>query len=54
MAKAVHDLALAVQKLLIAHGKDVIERQFHQERLANAAIAMSGHKACSQGFSKWS
>jgi hypothetical protein len=27
-----------VQKLLIAHGKDVIERQFHQERLANAAI----------------
>jgi acyl-CoA dehydrogenase family member 9 len=38
VARAVHDLALAVQKLLIAHGKDVIERQFHQERLANAAI----------------
>ena len=38
VAKAVHDLALAVEKLLIAHGKDVIERQFHQERLANAAI----------------
>jgi acyl-CoA dehydrogenase family protein 9 len=35
---AVHDLAAAVEKLLIAHGKDVIERQFHQERLANAAI----------------
>ena len=27
-----------VEKLLIEHGKDVIERQFHQERLANAAI----------------
>lgn len=38
VATAVHDLALAVEKLLIAHGKDVIERQFHQERLANAAI----------------
>jgi acyl-CoA dehydrogenase family protein 9 len=34
----VHDLKLAVDKLLITHGKDVIERQFHQERLANAAI----------------
>jgi acyl-CoA dehydrogenase family protein 9 len=38
VAKAVHDLALAVEKLLIEHGKDVIERQFHQERLANVAI----------------
>ncbi|HEX4943761.1 MAG TPA: acyl-CoA dehydrogenase family protein [Usitatibacteraceae bacterium] len=38
VAKAVHDLARAVEKLLIEHGKDVIERQFHQERLANAAI----------------
>jgi acyl-CoA dehydrogenase family protein 9 len=38
VATAVHDLARAVEKLLIAHGKDVIERQFHQERLANAAI----------------
>jgi acyl-CoA dehydrogenase family protein 9 len=38
VATAVNDLAIAVQKLLIAHGKDVIERQFHQERLANAAI----------------
>ena len=35
---AVHDLARAVEKLLIEHGKEVIERQFHQERLANAAI----------------
>lgn len=38
VSKAVHDLALAVEKLLIEHGKDVIERQFHQERLANAAM----------------
>ena len=38
VAKVVHDLGLAVEKLLIEHGKDVIERQFHQERLANAAI----------------
>ena len=38
VARAVHRLALAVQKLLVAHGKGVIERQFHQERLANAAI----------------
>jgi hypothetical protein len=38
VATAVHDLARAVEKLLIAHGKDVIERQFHQERLANAII----------------
>jgi len=38
VARAVHDLAIAVEKMLIAHGRDVIERQFHQERLANAAI----------------
>ncbi len=38
VCNAVHDLALAVEKLLLAHGRDVIERQFHQERLANAAI----------------
>ena len=38
VGKAVHDLALASQKLLLEHGKDVIERQFHQERLAGAAI----------------
>ena len=25
-------------KLLMAHGKEIIEKQFHQERLANAAI----------------
>jgi acyl-CoA dehydrogenase family protein 9 len=38
VSQNVHDLHLAVGKLLITHGKDVIERQFHQERLANAAI----------------
>jgi acyl-CoA dehydrogenase family protein 9 len=34
----VHTLALAVEKQLIAHGKDVIEHQFQQERMANVAI----------------
>jgi acyl-CoA dehydrogenase family protein 9 len=38
IATVIHDLALAVEKLLIAHGKDVIEHQFQQERMANAAI----------------
>ncbi len=38
VAKVVQEFAQAVQKLLVEHGKDVIERQFHQERLANAAI----------------
>ena len=38
VCNAVQDLAAAVEKLLVAHGKDVIERQFHQERLANSAM----------------
>ena len=38
VASAVQDLGIAVEKLLIAHGRDVIERQFHQDRLANSAI----------------
>jgi acyl-CoA dehydrogenase family protein 9 len=38
VATAVNDLASAVEKLLIPHGRDVIERQFHQDRLANSAI----------------
>ena len=38
VAKATHVLARAVERLLVEHGRDVIERQFHQERLANAAI----------------
>jgi acyl-CoA dehydrogenase family protein 9 len=38
IATIVHDLGLAVEKVLIAHGKDVIEHQFQQERMANVAI----------------
>lgn len=38
VSDAIHDLAQAVEKVLMKHGKDIIERQFHQERLANAAI----------------
>jgi acyl-CoA dehydrogenase family protein 9 len=34
----VHDLGLAVENLMIKHGKGVIEMQFLQERMANAAI----------------
>jgi len=33
-----HDLGLAVEQLVIKHGKGIIEKQFLQERLANAAI----------------
>ncbi len=38
VATAIHDLALSVEKALIEHGKDIIERQMIQERMANAAI----------------
>jgi acyl-CoA dehydrogenase family protein 9 len=38
VAGIVHDLALAVEGVLIKHGKKVIEKQFLQLRLANAAI----------------
>ena len=34
----VHDLGLAVENEVIRHGKGIIERQFLQERMANAAI----------------
>lgn len=34
----VHDLGLAVENLVIRHGKGIIEKQFLQERMANAAI----------------
>ena len=34
----VHDLALAVERTLIEHGKDIVDMQFIQERMANAAI----------------
>jgi acyl-CoA dehydrogenase family member 9 len=38
VAGIVQDLGLAVEGLLLKHGKAVIEHQFHQMRLANAAI----------------
>lgn len=38
VAENIHDLAIAVEKALIEHGKEIIERQFVQERMANAAI----------------
>ena len=34
----IHALALGVEKALIEHGKDIIEKQLLQERMANAAI----------------
>ena len=34
----VHGLGLAVENLVIRHGKGIIEKQFLQERMANAAI----------------
>jgi acyl-CoA dehydrogenase family protein 9 len=38
VATNIHDLAMAVEKCLIEHGKEIIERQMLQERMANAAI----------------
>jgi acyl-CoA dehydrogenase family protein 9 len=38
VAAVIQDLTLGVEKLLLRHGKAVIERQFHQQRLANIAI----------------
>jgi acyl-CoA dehydrogenase family protein 9 len=38
VAQVVHDLALGVEAALMKHGKQIIERQIVQERLANAAI----------------
>src|SRR5205085_2376165 len=38
IATVVHALARAVQRILMRHGKAVIEHQFLQERMANAAI----------------
>ncbi|HEU4995626.1 MAG TPA: acyl-CoA dehydrogenase family protein [Gemmatimonadaceae bacterium] len=34
----IHDLALAVERAVMEHGKDIIDKQFLQERMANAAI----------------
>jgi acyl-CoA dehydrogenase family protein 9 len=38
VASIIHDLATSVETMLLKHGKEVIERQFLQLRLANAAI----------------
>jgi acyl-CoA dehydrogenase family protein 9 len=38
LAEVIHDLALGVEHVLMSEGKAIIEKQFHQERLANAAI----------------
>ena len=38
VATLVHDLAIAVESLVMEHGKPIVEKQFLQERLANAAI----------------
>ena len=38
VAEAVHNLALAVESVIMRHGKKVIDRQYLQERMANAAI----------------
>jgi acyl-CoA dehydrogenase family protein 9 len=38
VATLVHDLALAVERMLMEHGKSIVDMQFVQERMANAAI----------------
>ena len=38
VAENIHDFALGVERALFRHGKEIIERQFDQERMANAAI----------------
>src|SRR5262245_39541231 len=38
VAKLVHDFGLAVETLVLKYGKNIIEKQFLQERMANAAI----------------
>ena len=38
VATVAHDLALGVEDAILKHGKSIIERQFLQERMANAAI----------------
>ena len=38
VATNINDLSLRVDVLLRRHGKSIIDRQFHQQRLANAAI----------------
>jgi len=38
VATTIHSLGLAVDALLVRHGKAIIDRQFLQQRLANIAI----------------
>src|SRR3954463_11531662 len=38
VATLVHDLALAVESAIMRNGKNIVEKQFIQERMANAAI----------------
>ena len=38
LSDVIHNLALGVEGVLMSEGKKIIEKQFHQERLANAAI----------------
>jgi acyl-CoA dehydrogenase family protein 9 len=38
VSKLVHDFGLAVETLVLKYGKNIIEKQFLQERMANAAI----------------
>jgi acyl-CoA dehydrogenase family protein 9 len=38
VSKLVHDLALGVELALARHGKGIVDKQFLQERMANAAI----------------
>ncbi len=38
VATLVHDLALAVENAVMSQGRDIVEKQFIQERMANAAI----------------
>ncbi|HKS05847.1 MAG TPA: acyl-CoA dehydrogenase family protein [Gemmatimonadaceae bacterium] len=38
IAGGIHDFALAVEGTLMRHGKDILDRQLEQERMANTAI----------------
>jgi len=40
VATLIHNLALAVESAIMKHGKKIIERQFIQERMADAAIGI--------------
>lgn len=40
VAELIHDLALATEKALLKHGKHIVEREFIQERMADAAIGI--------------